>query len=105
VLHLGHRQSIDFDLFTDSIFDPMQIRNKIMKTYPIEHTFSQGEGELTVLVQKVKMTFFHYPFSIKRDVSLDTIIKLPDLLTLGAMKAFAVGQRAKILTIQSRLFI
>lgn len=94
-LHIGHRQSIDFDLFTDTIFDPLRIRNKIMKQHSIAHTFSQGEGELTVLVNKVKMTFFHYPFSIKRNISFDNIIKLPDLVTLGAMKAFAVGQRAK----------
>lgn len=94
-LYLGHRQSIDFDLFTDTTFDPLRIRNKIMKQYSITHTFSQGEGELTVLVKNVKITFFHYPFPIKRNISLNNIIKLPDLVTLGAMKAFAVGQRAK----------
>ena len=61
-LHLGHRRSIDFDLFTDNTFDPMAIRNTIMKSKSIEYTFSQGVGELTVLINKVKMTFFHYPF-------------------------------------------
>lgn len=93
--HLGHRRSIDFDLFTDTTFDPMAIRNKLIKSTTIDHTFSQGEGELTVLTKKVKLTFFHYPFSIKRDVMFEHIIQLPDLLTLGAMKAFALGRRAK----------
>ena len=94
-LHLGHRRSIDFDLFTDNTFDPMVIRNNIMRSKPIEYTFSQGVGELTVLINKVKMTFFHYPFMIKRDLSFEHIILLPDLITLGAMKAFALGRRAK----------
>jgi len=94
-LHLGHRRSIDFDLFTDSTFDPMVIRNTIMRSKPIEYTFSQGVGELTVLISKVKMTFFHYPFIIKRDIVFEQIIALPDLHTLGAMKAFALGRRAK----------
>lgn len=94
-LHLGHRRSIDFDLFTDNSFDPMRIRNKILQGNVIDHTFSQGEGELTILVRKVKVTFFHYPFKIERNIDFDSIIRIPDLLTLGAMKAFALGKRAK----------
>lgn len=93
--HLGHRRSIDFDLFTDHTFNPMHIRSKILGGYKIEQTFSQGEGELTVLVNRVKMTFFHYPFIIKRSARFDYYIKFPNLITLGAMKAFALGKRAK----------
>jgi len=44
---------------------------------------------------KVKITFFSYPFSIDYKENFDNIIKMPDLLTLSAMKAFALGQRAK----------
>lgn len=94
-LHLGHRRSIDFDLFADTPFDPMNIRNKLMKSVTIDYTFSQGTDELTVLISKVKITFFHYPFLIKRDVLFEQIVLLPDLITLGAMKAFALGRRAK----------
>lgn len=94
-LYLGHRRSIDFDLFTDNTFDPMGIRNKIIKNKTVGHTFSQGAGELTLLIDKVKITFLHYPFTIKRNVQFEQIISLPDLLTLGAMKAFALGRRAK----------
>ena len=94
-LHIGHRRSIDFDLFTDNTFDPMVTRNKVIQSKPVEYTFSQGAGELTVLVEKVKITFFHYPFNVDRSVNFDNYIRLPDLITLGAMKAFALGRRAK----------
>jgi|SRR3989344_4463342 len=94
-LHLGHRRSIDFDLFTDRSFDPVKLRAKILKTHHITHTFNQGEGDLTVLVDNVKITFFQYPFIIDRLIAFEDYIKLPDLLTLGAMKAFALGRRAK----------
>ena len=94
-LHLGHRRSIDFDLFTDNTFDPILIRNKIMVNKNIDHTFSQGSGELTVLINKVKVTFFHYPFIVQRNITFEQTLKLPDLITLGAMKAFALGRRAK----------
>lgn len=94
-LHLGHRRSIDFDLFTDITFDPLHLRTKILNNKKIDQTFSQGEGELTVLINKVKITFFHYPFVVDRPIDFDGYIKLPDILTLGAMKAFALGRRAK----------
>jgi hypothetical protein len=89
---LGHRRSIDFDLFADDTFDPMVIRNKIVESQTINHTFSQGSGELTILINKVKVTIFHYPFIIRRSDVFEEVLKLPDLLTLGAMKAFALGR-------------
>ena len=94
-LHLGHRRSIDFDLFSDHSFDPMKIRSKLRPRYTIDQTISQGDGELTILIQNVKITFFDYHFPIERSMALDDVIQLPDLLTLGAMKAFALGRRAK----------
>lgn len=94
-LHIGHRRSIDFDLFTDQAFNNLTIRKTILKTYRIDHTFFQGEGELTILIHKVKVAFFHFPYAVKHGNWFDTHITLPDLLTLSAMKVFALGQRAK----------
>ena len=51
--------------------------------------------ELTLVIDNVKVTFYKYPYKIKYLDKLDDIIKFPDLLTLGAMKAFALGRRAK----------
>jgi hypothetical protein len=41
------------------------------------------------------MTFFEYPYPIEAAVDFDKIIRMPDLLTLAAMKAFALGKRSK----------
>jgi hypothetical protein len=43
----------------------------------------------------VKITFFYFPFPVKAIVDFDGYIKIPDLLTLAAMKAYALGRRAK----------
>ena len=94
-LYLGHRRSIDFDLFTLRTFDIERVKSQIHKTAKIEHTYIQGENELTVLVNQVKLTFYSFPYSIKFEKDFDNVITLPSLLTLGAMKAFALGKRAK----------
>jgi hypothetical protein len=47
------------------------------------------------MIDGVKATFFYYPYPIIATVELRDAIKIPDLLTLAAMKAFAMGRRAK----------
>lgn len=94
-LQIGHRRSIDFDLFTLKDFQGLRIRELIRKTHKIEDIFVENPNELTVNISGVKVTFYKYPFNINFSENFKNVIKMPDLLTLGAMKAFALGRRAK----------
>jgi len=94
-LHIGHRESIDFDLFSLEEFDNLNIRKVILKKQKIDRVIVDKTGEYTLLINNVKITFYHYPFEIDYSRKLDDIIKLPDLLTLAAMKAYTLGRRAK----------
>ncbi|MCK5085005.1 MAG: nucleotidyl transferase AbiEii/AbiGii toxin family protein [Candidatus Pacebacteria bacterium] len=94
-LHIGHRQSIDFDLFTNIEFDNYKIRKKIVSVGKIEQVLRDERDEYTAVVDGVKVTFFYYPFKINFLKKFDKMAKLPDLLALAAMKAYALGRRAK----------
>ena len=94
-LHLGHRRSIDFDLFTDKDFSSEKIRSNIKRNHTIQSTLVDEPEELTLVVDDVKLTFYKYPFKINYSGKFEEIIKIPDLLTLAAMKTFALGRRAK----------
>lgn len=95
-LHIGHRQSIDFDLFSLETFQNTNIRRRILQASRIEKVLVNKFGEFTITIKGVRMTFFHYPFrTIKPRVAIQDVIKMPDLLSLAAMKAYALGQRAK----------
>ena len=94
-LHIGHRQSVDFDLFTNIEFDNFKIRKKIISSRKIEKVIVDENDEYTVIVNGVKITFFYYPFKINFSKEFNDIVKLPDLLTLAAMKAYTLGRRAK----------
>ncbi len=93
--HLGHRRSIDFDLFSFTGFNNQAIKRRVSKATTIGRVLVNRKGEFTFFANKVKITFFHFPWKINYKNNLDKIIKIPDLLTLAAMKAFALGQRAK----------
>lgn len=94
-LHLGHRRSIDFDLFTDKEFHNKRIKRTIAKFYKSGKIIMDRTGEYTVIIKGVKITFFSFPFKIDFSEQLNHIVKLPDLLTLAAMKAYAMGRRPK----------
>ena len=94
-LHLGHRRSIDFDLFTLKEFDTDEISAVVRQKHAIQNVFVKNPNEFTILVDGVKVTFCKYPFNIDFTFPFTDSLKLPDLKTLGAMKAFALGKRAK----------
>lgn len=94
-LHFGHRESIDFDLFSFKQFSNYSIKTKITKSTAIDTVLVNKKGEYTFLIGDVKFTFFQFPYKISYAESFDNIIKIPDIPTLAAMKAFALGRRAK----------
>lgn len=94
-LHIGHRRSIDFDLFTGKGFNNQSIIKKISRTLKFDAIIVNKLDELTFMINGVKFTFFNYPYKISYSKKIGSIIKMPDLLTLAAMKAFALGMRAK----------
>lgn len=94
-LQIGHRHSIDFDLFTDKLIKPQSIKAKL-KSQGIEfNVIHQEYDQLHLIVNNVKLTFFTFPYKIEKQEVFNNIIGMPDLLTLSAMKALSLGGRAK----------
>lgn len=94
-LHIGHRRSVDFDLFSEKKFQNFRIRKMFSRFVKKEKALVDRPGELTILLHDIKFTFFHFPYKISHPEKFDSVIYMPDLLTLAAMKAFALGGRAK----------
>lgn len=94
-LHLGHRRSIDFDLATKKKIKASAIRKKVLEFGKIDTVLVDNEDEYTFVLKSIKFTFFNYPFPVKLTESLEDMVFLPDLETLAAMKAYALGRRAK----------
>ena len=94
-LYIGHRRSIDFDLFKQSPINHKRNLDKI-STMPFSHTVTRRVSEqMNLIVNDVKVTFFQYPFPVEPAVKFETYFRLPSLLQLAAMKAYALGRRSK----------
>jgi len=94
-LHIGHRRSIDFDLFTFSRLNKARIKGKLINIPFSQAPIFEDFDQLHVLINNVKLTFFSYPYTVLHPVDVGSIISMPSLLSLAAMKAFALGRRAK----------
>jgi hypothetical protein len=94
-LQIGHRRSIDFDLFKQSSLNVTRTLKKL-NAAKIPYTVTRRVSEQVNLVMNaVKITFFQYPYAIEANVDFEKKIRMPDLLALAAMKAYALGRRAK----------
>jgi hypothetical protein len=72
-----------------------KIKDKIETNgFSFRHLY-QSEEQLTIAVNSVKMTFYSYPYQIPHHLHFEKIISVPALFDLAAMKAFALGKRAK----------
>jgi predicted nucleotidyltransferase component of viral defense system len=94
-LHFGHRRSVDFDLFKFSQINHNRNIDKLIKSKFDYKITRRVYEQMNVEINSVKLTFFQYPFDIKPTIGFDKIIKMPSLLDLAAMKAYALGRRAK----------
>ena len=93
-LQLGHRVSIDFDMFKQGTIHKSKIIAKL-KTYQLDYQLLYTDSDsFHIVVNDVKITFFNYPFVVPSTLRFGKI-KMPDLLHLAAMKAYALGRRAK----------
>ncbi|PKP54554.1 MAG: hypothetical protein CVT90_00685 [Candidatus Altiarchaeales archaeon HGW-Altiarchaeales-3] len=94
-LLIGHRKSIDYDLFTYGRVKRKSIKYVIEKNnFSTDKVIWEDFEQLHLKVNSVKMTFFKFPHKLNNFIDFNGIIKIPHLLDLSAMKAYALGGRA-----------
>jgi hypothetical protein len=99
-LRLGHRQSVDFDFFSNRTVDPEQLLSGLNLLRPARIIQSASQA-LTVAVERggpVKLSFFG-GISIGRvgtpEETPDGVLRVASLLDLAGTKAKVVLQRAE----------
>ena len=94
-LQIGHRSSIDFDLFCTTPLNKATIKKAVKEIAFEKRLLFEDSESLHFMINNVKITFFYYPFSIQGSISAGGFIFMPELDELAAMKFYAMGRRAK----------
>jgi len=93
-LQIGHRRSIDFDLFSKKNISP-RLLNKIEKIFPnsnIDIIVNRPE-QLSVNINQVKLDFIKYPFPLISKLIKYQGVAICSIVEICAMKAYALGRR------------
>ncbi len=94
-LYIGHRRSIDFDFFKFSPLRPKNIIDKV-SAFQFKYIITRRVTEqVNLTINDVKFTFYQYPFKINAKKEVEDFARMPTLLDLASMKAYALGRRSK----------
>ena len=94
-LHIGHRRSVDFDMFKPTELNHKRNLDRIVAS-GLEYQVTRRVFEqMNLIVGDVKLTFFQCPFPVVSEDVFGNVFRMPSLLSLAAMKAYALGRRSK----------
>ena len=96
-LQIGHRVSVDFDLFTDEKIKRtlLPFVEKIFSPLP-QRILVNNSRELTLSVDEVKLTFLHYPFPPLLPLLVTPQLPLLSVKEIAATKAYTIGRRGTL---------
>lgn len=96
-LYLGHRKSIDIDLFSNFEFDSSELLEKLQQDFNFE-IFSTAVNTLKGSINQVKIDFIahRYP-NINDPLQIDniTLLSIQDILAMKLNAIATSGQRSK----------
>ena len=93
-LQMGHRISVDFDLFSDHEIKK-DLLSKVQKEYsslPLNISVNNAD-ELTVFLGGTKLTFLYYPFPVIFDFVTEGGLPILSVKEIAATKAYTIGCR------------
>lgn len=93
-LQIGHRVSVDFDLFSENPIDK-SLLDKVKRVFSGKSVIPSVNNpkELTIWVDETKITFLHYPFSRLEELAFSNGVSLIGIREIAATKAYTVGRR------------
>ena len=91
-LQLGHRVSIDLDLFTPQPFDKELLLNALFSEFDIS-VESEGDQLLLTYIEEIKVDFVKMGYPILYPTVEVEGIRLLDIKDVAAMKLKAIAQR------------
>lgn len=90
-LQIGHRLSIDIDLFTTNGFDEQALLKDLANKYPIRIR-DMFDNTILLDIDKVKVDILAHPYPWQKPIETKEGVRLASLEDIGAMKLHAIFQ-------------
>lgn len=96
-LQLGHRESIDFDFFSDEHVEPERVYRELardMRGHILVRTMEEEDTLYVIFDGSVKMSFLWYPYPLLEPCIEDENVRIASVTDIACMKLSAVIDRA-----------
>ena len=91
-LQYRHRESVDFDFFSDKDFNNQELSEHLKKIGETE-IFSEEKNTLHTLVNGIQISFLGYKYKLLSPLEVEGNIKIADQLDIACMKLSAIVSR------------
>jgi hypothetical protein len=93
-LYMGHRKSIDIDLFSQEEFDILEIKNHLAERHGLATDDSLKTSNATLIgyIQGIKVDCIRYNYTWIEPIVEEEGIRLASLRDIAAMKMVAASQ-------------
>lgn len=92
-LKLGHRISIDLDLFTDKRFDAFKLHDTLQKYYPDMIVTLNNQTTLLCYIKGIKVDFVLYEYGLINPIEEHEGVRFASIPDIVAMKLNAISRR------------
>ena len=96
-LQLGHRDSVDFDFFSEKGFSTKKLFEKlreIFKDYKIQKVQDEKNTLTIIIDENVKLSFFTYQYPLLNPLISEKYIRLASVEDIACMKLSAIVSRS-----------
>jgi predicted nucleotidyltransferase component of viral defense system len=90
-LYMGHRKSVDLDLFSRKAFDVHDLEKHLNQTYNFLK-YKESDATLIGFINDVKLDFIRYDYPLIKPLCLQDEIRLYSMPDISAMKLVAISQ-------------
>lgn len=94
-LQIGHRKSIDLDLFSEVKFDGDELLKNLEKDFPQIEVLTKMEGTLLTRIQGIKVDILRFNYPTIRPVRIEGNLRLLTPEDIAPMKLDAIAGRGK----------
>jgi predicted nucleotidyltransferase component of viral defense system len=96
-LQLGHRDSIDFDFFTEEHFDTFKLYKNILEIFEgkkIVKTLEEKDSLNLVIDDEIKFSILRYPYQLISPAIDEECFRVASIEDIGCMKLSAISSRS-----------
>jgi len=91
-LHLGHRESVDLDFFSQEEFEPEKVQRLLEKEFQLEE-ITIDSGTLNCYADKMKLQFLFYPYKLLEDPTVLEGISVSSVQDIACTKLLTISSR------------